>query len=75
MRKEYDFSKMKGQKNPYTKDLKTQVTIRLDKDTVEYFKALAKKTGMSYQNLINLYLRECAEAKMEPSIKFHVPPT
>ena len=71
MRKEYDFSKMKAQKNPYIKDLKTQITIRLDRETVEYFKALAKKTGMSYQNLINLYLRECAQAKMEPTVKFH----
>jgi len=25
---------------------------------------------MSYQNLMNLYLRECAQAKMEPTIKF-----
>ena len=66
MRKEYDFSKMKGQKNPYTKELKAQVTIRLDKETIEYFKGLAKKTGMSYQNLINLYLRDCVEAKKEP---------
>ena len=71
MRKEYDFSKMKAQKNPYIKELKTQITIRLDRETVEYFKVLAKKTGMSYQNLINIFLRECAQAKMEPTIKFH----
>jgi uncharacterized protein (DUF4415 family) len=70
MRKEYDLSKMKGQKNPYIKDLKTQVTIRLDKETVEYFKELAKKTGMSYQNLINLYLRDCAETKKEPTLRW-----
>ncbi|HQI00416.1 MAG TPA: BrnA antitoxin family protein [Deltaproteobacteria bacterium] len=70
MRKEYDFSKMKGRKNPYAKDLKTQVTIRLDKDTVEYFKELAQRTGMSYQNLINLYLRDCAEKKKAPSVKW-----
>ena len=71
MRKEYDFSKMNVQKNPYIKELKTQITIRLDRETVEYFKAPAKKTGMSYQNLINIFLRECAQAKMEPTIKFH----
>ena len=59
MRNEYDFSKMKGQKNPYIKDLKPQITIRLDRETVEYFKTLSLKTGMPYQNLINLYLREC----------------
>lgn len=70
MRKEYDFSKMKGQKNPYVKDLKVQVTIRLDKETVEYFKGLAGKTGMSYQNLINLYLRECVETKKQPILQW-----
>ena len=31
MREHYDFSKMKGQKNPYTKQLKQPVTMRLDK--------------------------------------------
>jgi predicted DNA binding CopG/RHH family protein len=72
MRKEYDFGTMKGQKNPYIKDLKTQVTIRLDSETVAYFKSLAKKTGMPYQNLINLYLRECAEMKKEPTIRWMV---
>ena len=38
MRKEYDFSN--SIKNPYTKKLKKQVTIRLEKDTIEYFKKL-----------------------------------
>jgi uncharacterized protein (DUF4415 family) len=70
MRKEYDFSKMKGEKNPYIKGLKTQITIRLDKETLEYFKELAKKTGMSHQNLMNLYLRECVEMKKQPTVRF-----
>ena len=60
MRAHYDFSKMKGQKNPYIKHLKQPVTIRLDKASVAYFKALAAELGMPYQNLINLYLRDCA---------------
>ncbi len=60
MRKHYDFSKMKGQKNPYIKQLKQPVTMRLDKSTVTYFKALASELGMPYQSLINLYLRDCA---------------
>lgn len=70
MRKEYDFSKMKGEKNPYVKELKTQITIRLDKATVEYFKALAEKTGIPYQNLMNFYLRECVEMKKQPTVRF-----
>jgi uncharacterized protein (DUF4415 family) len=60
MRKHYDFGKMKGKKNPYTKHLKQPVTMRLDKATVAYFKSLAAELGMPYQSLINLYLRDCA---------------
>ena len=60
MRKHYDFSKMKGRKNPYAKRLKQPVTMRLDRDTVAYFKAMAEETGIPYQTLINLYLRDCA---------------
>lgn len=60
MRDHYDFYKMKGEKNPYLKRIKQPITIRLDKSTVAYFKALAKELGMPYQNLINLYLRDCA---------------
>lgn len=58
MRREYDFSK--GRKNPYAARLKRAVTIRLDGFTVDYFKGLAEETGIPYQTLINLYLRECA---------------
>ena len=60
MRKEYEFSKMKGRKNPHAKSLKKQVTLRLGIDVIEYFKDLAKETGIPYQNLINMYLRDCA---------------
>ena len=58
MRKEYDFSK--SVKNPYAKHLKKQVTLRLGTDVISYFKELADETGIPYQNLINLYLRDCA---------------
>ena len=61
MRKEYDFSKSK--KNPYAKQLKQQVTILLDKEAIAYFKKLAGETGVAYQVLINLYLKECATLK------------
>ena len=60
MRAHYDFSKMKGEKNPYIKHLKQPVTIRLDKASLTYFKSMASELGMPYQNLINLYLRDCA---------------
>ncbi len=68
MRKHYDFSA--GTKNPYAKRLKQQVTIRLERDVVRYFKALAAETGIPYQNLINLYLRECASDRRRPSLSW-----
>ncbi len=61
MKKQYDFSK--SIRNPYIRKAKQQVTIRLDKETVDYFKTLAAGSGIPYQNLINLYLRECASGK------------
>jgi uncharacterized protein (DUF4415 family) len=61
---------MKARKNPYVKLLKQPVTIRLDRDTVAYFKKLAKKIGLPYQNLINLYLRDCAANQRKPSLQW-----
>ena len=60
MRKEYDFTD--SVRNPYAKHLRKQVTIRLGTDVIDYFKAMALETGVPYQNLINLYLRECARS-------------
>ncbi len=60
MKKEYDFDKLKGRKNPYAQRLKKQVTIRLGQDVIQYFKEVAEETNIPYQTLINLYLRECA---------------
>ena len=58
MRKEYDFSNAK--KNPYVGKLKKQITINLYEDTIAFFKRQADETGVPYQNLINLYLTDCA---------------
>ena len=70
MRKEYDFSKMTGRKNPYAKKLKKQVTIRMGVDIIEYFKKMSEETGIRYQNLINLCLRDCAQSNRQISIKW-----
>jgi len=59
MEKEYDLSKMKSRRNPYAKQLKKQVTLRMHPDIIEYFKAMAEETGIPYQSLINLYLQDC----------------
>jgi uncharacterized protein (DUF4415 family) len=68
MRKQYDFSK--SEKNPYAKHLKKQVTLRLGVDVIEYFKKLAEETGVPYQNLINLYLQDCAQARKKLKLKW-----
>jgi len=70
MRAHYDFSKLKARKNPYVKMLKQSVTIRLDRETIEYFRALAVKAGLPYQSLINLYLRDCARRRKELSLRW-----
>lgn len=70
MRKEYDLLKLKKRKNPYARRLKKQVTIRMGVDIIEYFKQLADETGIPYQNLINLYLRECAQSQRKLSMKW-----
>ena len=70
MRKEYDLSTLKSRKNPYAKHLKKQVTIRLGVDVIAYFKDLAVETGIPYQNLINLYLRDCVASGRKPSFKW-----
>lgn len=63
MRKHYDFSK--ARRNPYAKRLKKQVTIRLEEPTLAYFKSLGERSGIPYQTLINMYLRDCAESRKE----------
>jgi len=68
MRSEYDFSK--SRKNSYANRLKRQITIRLDTAAVDYFKRMAAELGMPYQNLINLFLRDCAIEKRRPVIQW-----
>lgn len=68
MRDNYDFSN--SVKNPYSKKLKKQVTIRLDEDTIDYFKNMAEEKGIPYQSLINLYLRDCADKHKDLKVKW-----
>ena len=70
MKKEYDFSRMKSRKNPYASKLKKSVTIRLSEDVIEYFKEMAEESGVPYQSLINLYLRDCANHNRKVDIQW-----
>ena len=68
MRDDYDFSN--GIKNPYADKLKKQITIRLDDEVINYFKNMAEETGMSYQNIINYYLKDCVKEKRHLEVAF-----
>jgi uncharacterized protein (DUF4415 family) len=68
MRRKYDFSK--SVKNPYLRKAKKQLTLRLDEDTIEYFRSLSEESGIPYQSLINLYLRECAAENKKLTMKW-----
>ena len=70
MKKEYDLCKMNSRPNPYAKRLKKQLTIRMGVDIIDYFKAMASQTGVPYQNLINLYLRECVLSRRKLRMKW-----
>ena len=70
MRAHYDFSKMKSRPNPYAKLLKRQVTIRMGVDVIEYFKRMAKETGIPYQTLIDLYLRDCVQSRRKLGLQW-----
>ena len=70
MKKEYDFSNMKSRKNPYASKLKRQVTIRMSDNIIAYFKEVAEETGIPYQSLINLYLRDCVSRNRKPDLSW-----
>ena len=63
MLEEYDIDKLNPRPNPYAKELKKQVTIKLSPLVIDYFKGEAMETGIPYQTLINLYLDDCAKKK------------
>jgi len=71
MKSEYDFSKMKLRKNPYASKLKKPVTIRLSEDVIVFFKEMSEESGVPYQSLINLYLRDCATHHRKIDIQWH----
>jgi len=67
MRKEYDFTK--GKRGPVIAPPsgKTRITIRLDNDVIEWFKAQVTQTGGgNYQTLINRALRDSIASSKEP---------
>jgi uncharacterized protein (DUF4415 family) len=74
MKAEYDLSKMKSRKNPYAAKLKKPVTMRLSEDVIAYFKRMAEESGVPYQSLINLYLRDCVAQHRKIDISWQAKP-
>ena len=70
MKAEYDLTRMKSRRNPYAKRLKKQLTIRMGLDIIEHFKRMAEETGVPYQNLINLYLRDCVQSQRKLHLRW-----
>ena len=68
MRKEYDF--LAARKNPYAAQLTKQITIRLDEESITYFKGISEDVGIPYQSLINLYLRDCAASRRKLNLNW-----
>jgi predicted DNA binding CopG/RHH family protein len=66
MRDDYDF--YNSVKNPYFDKIKQQITIPVDEETLSYFKTLSAKNGIPYQNLIHLYLHDCAQQQKQLSV-------
>jgi len=68
MKEKYDFSK--SVRNPYVRSAKRQITIRLEEETIDYFKGMSEESGIPYQSLINLYLRACVAEKKQLELKW-----
>ena len=69
MKPEYDFTN--ARKNPYSNRLKKQITINIDSDTIDYFKAQSQDSGIPYQTLINLYLSDCVKNKRRLNLSWN----
>jgi uncharacterized protein (DUF4415 family) len=65
MKKEYDFSKAKRRAVLSTTG-KTRITLYLDNEVLEHFRALSERTGRGYQTLVNEALRAAVGRRGQP---------
>lgn len=70
MRDEYDIKELNPRKNPYAAKLRKQITINIDSDVIDYFKAMSADSGIPYQTLINLYLSDCKKQNRQLNISW-----
>jgi len=71
MKKEYELSQTNSGGNPFAAKLKRQVTMRMGEDVIGYFKSMSKESGIPYQTLINLYLRDCVVNERELDLSWY----
>ena len=70
MKNEYDFTKGKRGSVLPVDPGKQRITIRLDKDILEYFRNLVERAGGgNYQTLMNNALRAFIEGGRRPSLE------
>jgi len=69
MKKEYDIRRLKELKILFPA-AKKPVGIKLSTRVVDYFKQLAKQTGLPYQRLIDLYLLDCVRTRRKLKMKW-----
>ena len=67
MKSEYDLANMRSRPNPFAQQLKQQVTLPLRIDVINFFEKKAREKGISYQELIDLYLQDCVKNDRELS--------
>ncbi|MCR4856199.1 MAG: BrnA antitoxin family protein, partial [Erysipelotrichaceae bacterium] len=70
MRDEYEIRKLNPRRNPYAKETKKQISIKIDQNVIDYFKELSSDNGIPYQTLINMYLSNCAINKKKPDLSW-----
>ncbi len=70
MLEEYDIDNLNPRPNPYAKELKKQISIKVSPSTIDYFKNEALETGIPYQTLINLYLDDCVKNRKKLNLSW-----
>ena len=70
IQEEYNIDELNPRPNPYAKELKNQITIKISPNVIDYFKQEAKETGIPYQTLINLYLTDCVKEKKKLNLSW-----
>ena len=70
MKEENSITIEKTKRTVYIKELKKQISIKIDQAVIDYFKNLSADNGIPYQTLINMYLSDCVRNKRKIEISW-----